>query len=470
VAFYEDDEEEGKEGQPQTLGAPSSVISGAESQSPQAPAPAQAAAHAPKPEPFFGISQYINANRPQSEKLADRVAGQVNQKAGAVDEALNSASNSFNQAASSQEIKPDEDLFSQVRSSAEQVASDPNKVNQFNSFKNAQYTGPKSLEDLDSGSAWSGIQSALAKAKQAKDSTATEQGRMGLVKELAAGKNPSQGALTFDNLLLQSNPQAISKLQAAGSGLKDADERLKAANLTAQTKAKSIEDQDALVRSSAQNAITSGWDDLKNSLTQRELEKDNEQKANVESLRDAIKTGNLSPEQLGVLGLDPNLRTYGQDLSRYINYKDDADIYSGATDSDVARQNALLSLAGDIDLGGPILSSAKAIGQTGKGFTLDPAGIKSAQVSGSLPYIQAMNERGGANQLGVKTLDGRLWPDKQSLASVIKVYEDMSKGELVRSDAESKQAAKYLKDVLYPMRDKIQKQYGYNDTLTKRGG
>jgi hypothetical protein len=371
MAFYdEEQDEEGQGGQgPQATGAQSSVISSGGG---------EAVGSGGKPEPFVGISQYINANKPQSEKLANQVAAKVNEKASAVDSALGSAQSSFNQAADSQKVSGDEGLFNAVKTNATSVTSDPSKKSQFDALRNASYTGPQKLEDLDSGNAWGGIQSALQKAKQAKAATGTEEGRMGLIKEVSNNPRQSQGGLVFDNLLLQSNPNSASKLQGAGSSLNDIDQRLAAANTSAAAKSKEIADNNAAVRGQARGAAQTGYQNFTSDLAAREAAKDAEQQTAFENAQKAIDYRNVPDDLLQSLGLKSGQSIYNANLQDFLKRNDTANAKTLATDDDYAKQSALMSLMGDEAVSNPLLNETtdKALmGQVGTGYDYDAPGL-----------------------------------------------------------------------------------------------
>jgi hypothetical protein len=373
MAFYageEDEEEQGGAGPTATGPEAAAIDAGA--------ANSAASAGGGKAGSFVGISDYINANKPQSEKLASQVAGNVEQKAKAVDDSLGGIQSSFNQAADSQGVQEDEDLFNQVKTNAKSVVSDPNKQTSFTKLRDASYSGPQTLQDIDGGKAWGGLQSALEKAKTAKSAVGTEEGRMGLIKEISNNPRQSQGALTFDNLLLQSNPNAASKLQAAGSSLGSFDQKLAGAQQSAAEKAAQVKAQNQAVGQKAREAVSSGYTGLGEQLSQRELAADQAEQARVAGIQQGIKSKQLSPEVLQELGMSADDTTFGVDLSQFINYQDRLDKNSVATQDDLAQQAALRALAGETDLGQEIINSA-AVGQKGRGFDLDLASYLAAQ-------------------------------------------------------------------------------------------
>ncbi len=401
MAYYFDEDEKDEENKagPVALGAESGVI-GSDGAGATDEVPGSSAS-TPKSS-FAGITDYINANKPQSEKLAGQVAGNINQKAGEVDSELSSAQNSFNQQAEGQQVQQDDNLLNQVRTDATQVVGDAGKKSSFEKMRDAQYTGPSQLEDIDSGGAWANIQNKLLKARAAKDSVNTEEGRMGLIKEISNNPRQSQGALTFDNLLLQSNPNAAGMLQNAGSNLNDFDARLGSASEAAKKKASDIAAANAATNQAARGSVSQGLgnlfgasagedkrfgteDDvdlnLADSLSGRAKAKQAEQGDAYDKFKRRIATGDLTAEDLAEMGLSGGTPTLGQDLVSFVNPQVDANTKNVANDEDYARLAALEALqAGNgesTDFLNPATDKA-LIGTAGKGYGYDSAGAKQA--------------------------------------------------------------------------------------------
>lgn len=378
MAFYNEEDEEEEQQGPQTTGAESGVVgSGAGGADAAQAATADDGAQS-KPESFVGISQYINANKPQSQKLASQVVGNINTKAQGVDTALSSAENSFNQAADSQKVEADDALFDQVKTNATAVTADPNKVSQFTKLRNASYQGPQDLQSFDNGSAWGNIQSALGKAKTAKSQAGTEEGRMGLIKEISNNPRQSQGALVFDNLLLQSNPNSAEMLKNAGSSLNDIDARLAQGQTAAQAKAKEIADANAAVKNSAKGALQTGYQNFTGDLASREAAKDAEQQAAFEAAQESLDYRNLPDNLLAELGLRAGQNIYRTNLADYLTRQDTANAKTLATDDDYARQAALLELMGEDAISNPLLNPTvdrELMGQVGSGYGYDKSGV-----------------------------------------------------------------------------------------------
>jgi hypothetical protein len=419
VAFYDpekDEEQAGNQGGAVQVGPESGVVG----QGSQAPAsssagasPAGGASSAPKRDSFVNISDYINANKPQSEKLAGQVVGAVNSKADAADSALSGAQNSFNQAADSQKVTADDSLFGQVANNAESVTKDPNLSNSFSKAYNATYAGPQKLEDLDSGNAWTGIQNALSAAKTAKDETNTEAGRMQLIKGISNNPRQSQGGLVFDNLLLQSNPNSAAELQQAGSSLNGFDKKLTDAQSSAANKAKSVADANAATKSQAANAVNQGYNNLygasagadgqygtaddenlnlSNSLTGRVASTKGAQDQAYKDFQDRLTNNRLTDDDYKSLGISKGTNLYTANPANYLKENQDANIQNVANQTDYDRLAALSSLAGSAGPGflNPT-TDANLMGKAGRGFDVDQSGLSNKINSDKQDYTAKLN-------------------------------------------------------------------------------
>lgn len=369
MAFY-DEEEEQEAGGPQQLSAQSGDVgSGGGMGASGAPVGAEA----PKAqENFVGISQYLNANKPQSEKLAGQVAGNIEEKAKGFETALGGAKSSFDEQADKQKVVGDDALFGQVKSNAEKLGDE--QKGSFAKMRDAQYQGPNSLEATDS---WAGLQSSLKKAQDAGKAASSEEGRMGLIKEISNNPRQSQGALTFDNLLLQNNPNAAAKLKQAADPISGFGDKINEANLGAANKAKDIAGINQKTRDAARGSLAEGYGALKSSLAGREAAEDAKQQDQFKNIQKQLAQGSASNDLLAQLGLTGDMSTYGISPSDFLSYVDGANTASVAGKDDLARQQVLRELAGSaLDLGNPLIEGE--LGKLQNPYAFNSSGFTGA--------------------------------------------------------------------------------------------
>lgn len=361
MAFYQDDDEEQQDPNAQQGGVATSGESGVIGASGTGASGPQATTNTPdKASNFVGISQYLNANKPQAAKLGDQTAGVINNSADQARQGVGA----LNQEAQDKikAVNPlADDIKGKLSSGAEALSAGERGT--IKDTAAAQYKGPQNEMGLNS------YQNAAKATKTATgniDNSGTEQGRMNLIGQVNA-KPRTQGMNTFDNALLQAGGGREKLAQAASANqdvkgaldqsaqnirgqigrlddpsTPDVDESAGAMGTTAKAQAdayKQIQDamgawktgfqpkvksaQDALV--AQQNAITGDLGDNPYDLTQ---------------------------ESLDLYGLGEGTNIYNTDLNKYLSLANVGDINADnvASAEDYARYAALADLSGEQNL------------------------------------------------------------------------------------------------------------------------
>jgi hypothetical protein len=348
MAFYnqkDDDELQGQQ-QPASTGPQGAALGGGSGPGGGAPQTAAGAPAAPgkpdNPGNFVGIQTYLNANKKQAGKLGDQTAAVINNSAQQARTGLNNLNNNFNQQAVG--VQNDQNALGKVGQAESLNDQEKNTVkNQYN----AQYTGPQDLTSLNND--YSNVQSQINKAFQNQQAAGTEQGRVGLIQQVNS-KPRTAGQDTFDNALLSSGGGRQKVAQAAAANTDVNNDLLNNANIAAQqraTDAKNLTDQ---TRQATQTAVGGAGDALNNQITQEQAQKVQQQEALKTQIGAALKSGKINAEQAQSLALDPNMRTFGLDLSKYADNLNVSDIdltkADVASDQEMARRNALADISG----------------------------------------------------------------------------------------------------------------------------
>lgn len=378
MAYYNDQDEEqapaaadpNAAAQP---GGESGTISGQGSAG-SAPGAASAAGAAANPSAsatpgasqFVGISDYLNANKPQSAKLASQVSGYVSGLGDQARTAVNSGQQGFNQAVDQNTVGLDQNLLEQAKSDPNQVASDQAKLSEFKKERDASYKGPSSF---DTSSFYQPTNQAVTKATTAAGNTGTEQGQKDLLSQLQSSKKGTvnKGALAFDSALLQADPNAKTTLAATRTNLADLPGKLTAAQQAALDKVAQANATTDATKASVQGAFTgqNGVQTLlQNQLQQKASDAIGQSKAQAEQTDQLLKSGATpNDDQLGLLGINRDQwnqltgdrsylqETYGvnpySDLSTYATVKDPSTQINAqniASADDYARYGALNQL------------------------------------------------------------------------------------------------------------------------------
>lgn len=274
---------------------------------------APAAAAEPKassssgPGNFVGINQYLEANKPQSQKLASDVGGYVGGLSQAVKDTLPQQTNLYNQAVDKNTVNLDQNLFNEAKTNTAAVAQDQQKAQSFKNMRDASYKGPS---DFESSEFYKPTADAFAKAQQASQNTETEQGQRNLLnnyEQEKIGKVAGTGVNNFDQMLLQSGggKEQLAKAREGFSGLKDVLDQAKQAGLQ---KAQQAQATTAATR----NAILSNFGEggeygqkaLENRLNTTAQQQQTSAAANVKRLQNAFATGQgLDDQDLKTLGI-----------------------------------------------------------------------------------------------------------------------------------------------------------------------
>ncbi len=346
MAYYFGEEDQNKNDTNVQAGKESTVLANGPmgASAPSAPNNASTNNARTNPGNFVGISQYLDANKPQSAALADKVGGVIT---GAADTARNELGSKV--ADTEGQIKSNTVNYDQ--SAVNQLNQDASKadVNKINSLKNASYQGPTALGGIDS----------LAGAKQAAANADTEEGRRALVGSLYKDQPLKKGALSFDNLLLQADPTAKGTLQAAKdkANVGGLETDIAAQNARLQAQSQAAKDTTAQTAAQTRAAIGQAQSGFESGLQGRV---DAARKSATQNAQETLArlqsggglTGQATDQDLSLLGI--NQDQYGKLLSSGSApnltgaVRDASGINAGnvATAEDYARYNVLKRLAG----------------------------------------------------------------------------------------------------------------------------
>lgn len=326
---------------------------------------------------FVGIQQYLAQNKPQASKLGENVGGFVEKKGEQATAALDGAVGQFNQQIESKTVAPNQELFNAVKADPTSLVKDEEKKNQFATMRDATWSGPNTIEEVDY---FQPVMQAVTGAKKAAESTKTVEGRNSLLGGLRdqSTQRGARVAGNLDNALLGASPDSNKFLAKARDSVGGIDQKLSKAQTDANASALAAKKSTEDARTMARGVLNEGWSGLGASLSEREAQQEAEAKAFVDSLVGSVRSGQLTPEQLQVLGVDPARNIYNVDVGSHIGYRDNVDAQSVATSDDIAKQEALRMLAGDaVDLGANFLDSSRPIGQTGRaGLVFDPSKVQ----------------------------------------------------------------------------------------------
>ncbi len=372
------------------------TISGGGS-SPGGPAPKSPAQS--NPGAFVGIQQYLDANKPQSQKLAQSVGSEVTGLGDTARGAIAQGQGSFNQDVAAGTTSFDTDLGNKVQNNAETL-NDADKA-KFKQEQTAQYGGPNSFQE---SAYYQPTQSAVNAATQAAANTKTDEGQRQLLNPLEnkAKHGTSQGIGTFDTALLQSAPNARTELANARQSVSDIDPKLQQAISSALSGANAAKTTTQNTAASAKQALQSGVGALNTALPQEYQKYQTDSGAYNQNMTNLAKQlgydtqNNDYSELYKTLGIAPDQGLYGlRDFQNYLKTPAPTSLSQFASPEEAARYSALQSLGGQFDFN---LDPSQA-GTAGTGHvTADTAGLQKDLAAAQSDWTKKI-----ADSIGVPT-------------------------------------------------------------------
>lgn len=320
MAFYDDKDEEEQQveaaGTGQQIGKGSAIIDsqgsseGPNPESGQGTASAPAAAGGSTTSPFVGINQYIESNKPQSAGLANKVGTYVQGQGQTARDTLAENQTKFNTDVDSKTVNLNKGLINQASNlgpGAGAEALNQNQVQEFQKMRDANYTGPTSLEQSQY---WDPISQTFNKANtvtQQSTDSAGQRDLLGQFQQDTRGRI-NQGALSFDSALLQGDEDARKILADYASKNADLSGLLSGAQNDALTRASQAAQTTAQTKKAVQDAFTgsnSVQKKLENNVSAQVAGAQGEAKRQAEEILALIKAGqNLTDSQLKKAGIN----------------------------------------------------------------------------------------------------------------------------------------------------------------------
>lgn len=348
---------------------------------------------------FVGISQYLNANKPQAEKLGDQAAGVINQSADQARSGVQALNTEASQKITGTSALGD-DLKNKIQTGAEGLSQA--ERDQIKNTQSAQYKGPQSATQLEN---YGQAQKASQTAQQNIDNSGTEEGRMNLISQINA-KPRTQGMNVFDNTLLQAGG-GREKLAAASEANKDIKGGLDSATQAIQSQIGRADDPSTPdidesagaigqtnkaasdARSTVQSALDAWVSGFNPKVQKAQQDAIAQQNRITQDLGD--NQFGLDQETMDFFGLNPDTTLYGLKLNDYIRDFNPGDINASnvATAEDYARYGALADLAGDQSM---VLDQKNAeLAGTAPTFGADFKGLQQALRDAGVNYDNSYN-------------------------------------------------------------------------------
>jgi hypothetical protein len=160
---------------------------------------------------FTNLKSYLDAN--EGNQFGKQVAGKVEGVADEAQAADQQASSQFKQRADQSAVTFDSNLVDSAANDSANFVQDQSNVDAFKKMRDAQYSGPKSTAE-----AWDIYEPAQQKADKAGQvgkAAQNESGRFALLDEFYKRADYGRGQKSLDNLLIQNDPNARTRIQDA---------------------------------------------------------------------------------------------------------------------------------------------------------------------------------------------------------------------------------------------------------------
>lgn len=265
---------------------------------------------------YTNLQKYMTANQGfnNGQGLGAKVVNNINQAADQTKQQVNAAGNAFQQQAQSQI-----NTWNSAQPLVQQAVADPSTFVQNNdnvakvtAARDAQYTGPKSLQDLQGENNLANLQMKTQNVNDMANQGQTESGRFNLLRQMFGNQNYSRGQQSLDNLLVQGDKDQLRQMQATRQVAGDTANTLNAAQQQAQKTAADATQQAQQVQTDTRNAFNGAINTLDTSL-QSKVDAGN---ALNQRLKDEVAKGTISAADAKLLGLQASTtdRLYTDDV------------------------------------------------------------------------------------------------------------------------------------------------------------
>lgn len=376
---------------------------------------------------WTNLNSYLDANKDQAAGIGQQIAGAVGGQAQKAQSDLGSVVSGFQ----------NQDPFKQVNSTTSdqvnQAFADPTKYADAgaNVSKPTKYLNndwgftPQTSDITQYGGAsgapsWQNTANEYGQANQSLQATQSESGRDGLLSQTygQGGKNYNAGEQSFDQLLLQQNPDNQTALNGVYSQYAPAmGSDMGNAQTSAQQYAKDAQAKGAGFQTQAQGALGSDISGLGSTVgaetTARTASKAYDDNA-YQRMAAEVQSGTLSDKQLTDSGASKGyMDLYGVDPSKYLTQNQDTfdgTANQAASGTDWSQFQGLQNLLAGGYKGQGQADAVSALGKTGlKGspvatsiapttpYTFDGQALEQAAGRAKTGYDAAFNDANGTN-------------------------------------------------------------------------
>lgn len=185
-------------GQPQALGAQSATVTGG------APSSSTGGTQSGQ---YTNLQSYLGAN--QGQQFGGKVADRIGQDVDTATSEQNSAGDQFRTKVGENTVNYDESLAERAKTDASSVYGDSAQKSSFERMRDANYAGPRGLEDT--GEAYTRATGATQNAQKAAELSGSESGQQALLQNYYGRPDYTRGQTNLDQFLVQNDESAKPK-------------------------------------------------------------------------------------------------------------------------------------------------------------------------------------------------------------------------------------------------------------------
>jgi hypothetical protein len=344
-----DKDDEQTAGQPQVTNP--GAIANVTASSPAAASPSTAPAKGTSSGQFTNLKSYINANQnfnQQGGGLAGKVADNLNTQGQQVKQQVQGAVDTFKNKANEQVNQ-----FQQGAQAAQQAVVNPaaaiqnqNLVNQVTQARDAQYTGPKTLLDLQGTQNQAALQANAQNFTQTVDQGKTEAGRFNLLRTMFGKPTYNSGQQNLDNLLIQGQKDQLQRINDTSRVSADVNRNLNRGIQDATMQGQQAVDTANQIKQQTRDALNNRVVQEQQTIEQQLKQAQDQQNRALYNLARGLKSGYITSEDAERFGFNSGDRIYDTDLTSLIRKGGDPSAQTVATQDNYAQIAALNKLLG----------------------------------------------------------------------------------------------------------------------------
>lgn len=367
---------------------------------------------------FQNLKSYISANQGAGQEMGSKIGGDIERESQGVGGQINEEKQRMETARQqeSQRLQSAQPFIQQSVASARDTVGSPQDLERFTRLRTGQVDVPDFVE--------APIEQGVGQLQNIHERTGSEQGRFDLLRGSFGAPDYSRGATRLDQLLLQSDPNALRNLNITGR--EEAKTQQSALDAALGLESQYGEEITGLGQDVAQQAIgeaTGGQEALTNLLTQRSTDRFSSLQGSRESIAAKLAKGeSLSVDDMDSLGLPEYER---QRINELIGLR---------TDEEILDKLMIKDATGNLsEITGGGLGDSRyldpTLGKAVDGGTIQEMHYRNAPKFNFLPYLSGVDES-QFSAAGVATQDEIARGNAlQQLLGEANIYDQSSAGQ-----------------------------------------